>query len=55
MSEIIKLSRSTAIFRVNGNDGGFILYFLSRTQHLGQLRYFSTVDRLNLIILFIPF
>jgi len=40
---------------VNGNDGGFILYFLSSTHHLGQLRYFSTVDRLNLIILLIVF
>ena len=53
MIKFILHKLSTAIFRVNGKDGGFILYFLSSTQHLGQLRYFSTVDLLNLIISFI--
>jgi len=44
---------STAIFYVNGKEGGLILCFFSRTQHLLQDKYLSTVDLLILIKSFI--
>ncbi len=52
-SDCLHRAVSTAIFKVNGRDGGLILYFLSNTQHLGHLIYFSTVDLLSLIKSFI--